>query len=254
MRAVDSTRQKIQLGARFNDDIIRPMIESEQELYSGTPDEQEAEEDRIHSLGSSAACWRFGDAYFKVKAWCEGMDAESNLMAFAKKAVPSLPVPGVHCSWLDKAWNRSFIVLVAVEGKTLNEAWPSLTDAQHQRVATTVATFCEELASQTSQKLQNSSNGAVLEPFLTYKKILRYLPGYHIHSGHYTRLEIGELFHFYHADLGPTNILVSDEGEISGIIDRESAGFYPRFWVGAKPLVSAGFYLSPGQELAKKKA
>lgn len=146
-------------GATFS---IRPMIESEQELYSGTPDEQEAEENRSHSLGSSAACWRFGGAYFKVKAWCKGMDAESNLMAFAKKAVPSLPVPEVYCSWLDKAWNRSFIVLAAVEGKTLNEAWPSLTDAQHQQVATTVATFCEELASQTSTKLQNSTNGAVL--------------------------------------------------------------------------------------------
>jgi hypothetical protein len=26
-------------------------------------------------------------------------------------------------------------------------------------------------------------------------------------------------FHFYYADLGPTNIMVSDDGRLSGIID-----------------------------------
>jgi hypothetical protein len=85
-----------------------------------------------------------------------------------------------------------------------------------------VATFCEELASQTSEKLQNSSNGAVLEPFLTYKKdfaLSSWIPhplgplsqaelqAYLTKLNPETRLEIGESFHFYHADLGPTNIL-----------------------------------------------
>lgn len=187
------------------------------------------------------------EAHFKVKAWPEGTDAESNLIGFAKKAVPSLPVPEVYCSLLDKAWNRSFIVLAAIEGKTLNEVWHSLTNSQHQRVATTVATFCEDLTSYTSDKLQNSTQGAVLEPFLTYKKDFA-LPSWmphplgplsqaelqsyltKIHPD--TQLEVGEFFHFYRTDLGPTNTLVSDEGELSGIIDWESAGFYPRFWVG----------------------
>jgi hypothetical protein len=244
------------------------MLESEQELYSGMR-EQEAEEDRIYSMGSSAACWRFGDAYFKVKSWCEGMDTESNLIAFAREAVPSIPVPKVYCSWLDRAWNRSFLVLAAVEGKTLNEAWPSLSDTQRQKVAATVATFCETLASQTSQKLQNPSGGSVLEPFLTYKKDFA-LPSWIPHPlgplsqaelhAYLTKLnpeaqlEIGDTFHFYHADFGPTNILLSDEGEISGIIDWESAGFCPRFWIGTKPLASGGFNLSPEQELAKKRA
>ena len=253
-------------GATFS---IRPMLKSEQELYSGMLGEQEAEENRIHSIGSSAACWRFGDAYFKVKSWCEGMDTESNLIAFARKAVPSLPVPEVYCSWLDKAWNRSFLVLAAVEGKTLDEAWPSLTDIQRQKVAATVATFCENLASQTSQKLQNPSGGSVLEPFLTYRKDFA-LPSWIPHPlpplsqaelhayltklNPETQLKIGDTFYFYHADLGPTNILLSEEKEISGIIDWESAGFYPRFWIGTKPLVSGGFHLCAEQELAKKKA
>lgn len=50
-------------------------------------------------------------------------------------------------------------------------------------------------------------------------------------------------FHFYHADLGPTNILVSKHGEVTGVLDWESAGFYPEYWICLKPYISAGFFL-----------
>ena len=41
--------------------------------------------------------------------------------------------------------------------------------------------------------------------------------------------EIDALFHFYHADLGPTNIMVSaDDGVITAIIDWELAAYHPR--------------------------
>jgi len=30
---------------------------------------------------------------------------------------------------------------------------------------------------------------------------------------------------------------------ITGIIDWESAGYYPRFWIATKPRLTAGFYL-----------
>jgi hypothetical protein len=38
--------------------------------------------------------------------------------------------------------------------------------------------------------------------------------------------------------------MVSEEGNVEGILDWESAGFYPRFWIASKPMVSAGFYLN----------
>jgi hypothetical protein len=52
---------------------------------------------------------------------------------------------------------------------------------------------------------------------------------------------LGERFHFYHADLGPTNILLSDKGVF--ILDWESAGYYPKFWIPLKPYRSGGFNL-----------
>ena len=58
----------------------------------------------------------------------------------------------------------------------------------------------------------------------------------------------GKTFHFYHSDLGPTNIMISEEGKVSGIIDWELASFYPRFWITLKPEISAGFYLEPAFE------
>jgi hypothetical protein len=38
--------------------------------------------------------------------------------------------------------------------------------------------------------------------------------------------------------------MVSEGGNVEGILDWESAGFYPRYWIASKPMLSAGFYLS----------
>jgi hypothetical protein len=55
---------------------------------------------------------------------------------------------------------------------------------------------------------------------------------------------IGDKFYFYHTDLGPTNILISDDGStVTAILDWESAGFYPKFWIPLKPYRSGGFSL-----------
>lgn len=56
--------------------------------------------------------------------------------------------------------------------------------------------------------------------------------------------DIKALFHFYHADLGPTNILISEDGSVvTGIIDWESAAYYPQFWIATKPVVASAFWL-----------
>ena len=51
---------------------------------------------------------------------------------------------------------------------------------------------------------------------------------------------------FYHADLGPTNIIVEDNpntGSVS-IIDFEIAGYLPRIWVRTKFRLSSGMNLT----------
>lgn len=56
--------------------------------------------------------------------------------------------------------------------------------------------------------------------------------------------DIGDKFYLYHPDLGPGNIMVSNQ-KISAIIDWESAEFYSRFWIATKPSVSPGLDFYP---------
>lgn len=52
------------------------------------------------------------------------------------------------------------------------------------------------------------------------------------------------LFHFYHANLGPINIMISgDDGVINAIIDWGSAAYYPRFRITPKPVVSSVYWV-----------
>jgi Phosphotransferase enzyme family len=65
----------------------------------------------------------------------------------------------------------------------------------------------------------------------------------HLSSADVEHPAFGDKFHFYHADLGPTNIMVSDDGHVNGILDWEYAAFYPLFCVSTKPFISACFFL-----------
>ncbi|KAB5583487.1 hypothetical protein GE09DRAFT_303016 [Coniochaeta sp. 2T2.1] len=56
-------------------------------------------------------------------------------------------------------------------------------------------------------------------------------------------MDAGEKFHFGHADLSPTNIIVSDDGQVRGVVDWESAAFYPHDWIATKARIAYGFIL-----------
>lgn len=56
--------------------------------------------------------------------------------------------------------------------------------------------------------------------------------------------EVDLPFRFYHADLGPANIMISDDCDVvTGIIDWESAAYYPPFWVATKPVYAGTLWL-----------
>ena len=53
-------------------------------------------------------------------------------------------------------------------------------------------------------------------------------------------------FCFYHADFGPSNIIVEDEPNLGNvaIIDFEISGYFPRSWIRSKFRLSSGMDLS----------
>ena len=109
-----------------------------------------------------------------------------------------------------------------------------------------VAGVCLTLAATTSPRLKTVTGCGLNEPWLTDRapqshpswrpRLLGPMPSSEALYAYMTKTstkpspQIDPLFHYYHADLGPTNILVSEDGTVAGIIDWESAAFFPRFF------------------------
>lgn len=94
------------------------------------------------------------------------MQLESGTIRFVSKST-TVPTPEIIFSWIDTAWNQSFLILKAIRGKILDRAWASLSDEQQMQVADVVAGLCNPLTSFTSDKLTTAEGKGVLEPFLT---------------------------------------------------------------------------------------
>ena len=204
----------------------------------------------VHVGGSSSAVWTIGrEAFCKVKAWNPEMETEDKTIAFIKKTAPQISTPEVIYAWTDH--DRSFLILRRIKGSTLRDAWTSLSLSQRHSVVKSIATLCDILAQNTSQMLGSATGRPVLEPFLspsdsgllgllTHNECKRY---FSVSSDECPPL--GRDFYFYHPDLGPGNIIVSDDGRVAGILDWEAAGYYPAFWIATKPSVSPGLDFYP---------
>ncbi|KAL2825691.1 hypothetical protein BJY01DRAFT_241505 [Aspergillus pseudoustus] len=198
---------------------------------SNAPPGADAAGGMIYQAGTSSAVWEIGN-----NAICK-----------------------VIYSWIDVELSRTFLVLRRVQGgQTLERAWPSLNSEKRAHVAASIARYCLDLADETSDYLQSSTGCGVLEPFLnvdgkeshpSWKPRPLGPLSWCVAERYFQKIStvpmpgLGRCFHFYHADLNPTNILVADDGTTVSILDWESAGFYPRFWIPLKPWRSGGFNL-----------
>ncbi|KAI9743915.1 MAG: hypothetical protein M1818_002649 [Claussenomyces sp. TS43310] len=212
----------------------------------------------VHEGGTSAAVWSIGaNAFCKVKAWHKGMELESKTIAFIRENAPEIPVPEVIYTWIDHEWNRTFLILRRIRGQTLDNEWSRLAPNQRLQIASKIVEYCRKLASISSCRFESAAGRAVVEPFLHSMADVSHpswIPrpigpfsstalAFHLSAvAPECDLDVGSLFYFYHADLGPTNIIVLDS-TVVGILDWESAAYYPKFWIATKARLSAGFYL-----------
>lgn len=204
----------------------------------------------VHEGGTLSRVWTIGRHVFcKVKAWDNAREPEELTINFVKKIAPQITTPEVVHGWTEG--DRSFLLVRRIEGSTLRDAWESLSPSQRTSAVKTVAMYCSLLAQNTSQTLRTPTGKAVDEPYLAppNSKLLGPLTieefRTYISASSAGCSALGDEFYFYHADLGPGNIIVSDGGSIAGIPDWESAGYYPRFWIASKPAVSSGFDFCP---------
>ena len=218
----------------------------------------------VHYAGSCSGDWLFGkDTFCKGLSWLEGMEAEGDIINIVKTRCPNIPVPEVVFNWFDRDWNRSFLITKRIPGRTLDESWTSLSSSQQFGIAKKLAGYCSDLSKITSRRLESATgahgvcddhlNDHVPRDHASWKP--RFLaPMSADDLSEYLRIRtsqdaqdiipsVGDTFHFYHGCLSPIDIMVSEDAEITGILDWNYAAFYPKFWIALKPGISAGFFL-----------
>jgi len=232
-----------------HDSVIERSAQSEQPEYH-----------LIHEAGSSNAVWIIGnEVVCKVHAWKEGIDLESQTIAFIREHFPAIPVPEVLHEWVDKSINRSFLIMKRIRARTLDVAWPQLTHQQRLNIAKEMAEYTALVATKTSTHYQTVSGCGVRKPWL--------MQGYDFHGpihnwfprtigpftsaelrAHWTKIstlpppDFEDTLVLYHDDQGPTNILISDSGDhVAAIIDWANVSYVPRFWVATVVLCTAAF-------------
>jgi len=208
--------------------------------------------DRIQECGTGGSVWGIGnEAICKVKGWCEDRQLEASAIDFVRENFPSIPLPEVLYSWIDRPFNCTILILRRVHARTLNAAWPSLSTSQRQSIATEMAEHCFALAGKTSSRYESASGFGVFEYWLMgippasnptwLPMTLGPLSGpeFHKYMSNISSEPIPDFdntFLFYHCDLGPTNILISADGNsVAAIIDWEAAAYFPSFWVATRP-------------------
>jgi aminoglycoside phosphotransferase len=196
----------------------------------------------VHEAGDASVVWAIGsDALCKIRYIEKGVTPESVTLNYVQGQQPSFDTPKVLRHIYDK--DRSYLFLQRLPGRTLDSAWPSLTEERRTYYVNAIAAKCEEMANWTGCRLSGVDGQDIPEPYLQPNG----KEGYDTIQD--TCQAIGmdcSSFVFFHADLGPSNIMVADDPRSGrlGIIDFEISGFFPRGWVRTK------FRISPGLDLS----
>lgn len=202
---------------------------------------------------------------------------EGRIMLYVSKYT-SAAVPKVYAFFQDSEQHKNYIVMQRIAGQTLQEAWPSLTNAQKTSITTKLKAVFDELRRLPSPGaycgLDNrplpddlfwnchiDHNSAQEGPFeseesLNCAMLKRYTLQNPRGKANFYQKVSPQIFSshspiFTHGDFQPKNIMVwpitpaSLASEIDNdmhvtIIDWEYAGWYPSYWEYARALFACG--------------
>lgn len=173
--------------------------------------------------------------------------SEASTMQFIAQRT-SIPVPKIYCAFTRKG--RTYIVMERLNGEMLGRGWEARSTESKAKVLSQLKKLVDEMRSIPPQQqgVSNVNGGPVWDcrlpgtsfchgPFKTIQDFHKYLRGGF--DGHPDNIEASKLVGlqdrpwpppvFTHGDLSSLNILVRED-EIVGIIDWETAGWYPSYW------------------------
>src|SRR5437762_6579058 len=154
---------------------------------------------------------------------------------------------------------KTYIYMTQVPGKCLDDCMSDLSEAQLEQVVQELAGFVNEMRNLGENNYIGSinrgpctdylwqynthlpggpfENEAQLNDFIASAYLARWGGKFHMFLRSIYRDDHRILF--THSDISPRNIMVSEEGHITGIIDWEYAGWYPEYWEAAKAFFGA---------------
>lgn len=169
----------------------------------------------------------------------------------------SVPVPGVISSYFPSKGSQppvGAILMEFIEGRPLDKVWDSLDSNNKERICREIWGFVQQLKaiprpSDFTSLYQCGADGSTSRDVLLLdlqtpprpitdddclrarinERYLRFNGGsYREHLPDF--LPRSETSVFTHGDIAPRNIMVTDSGQISGILDWELSGWYPDYW------------------------
>ncbi|KAI5457659.1 kinase-like domain-containing protein [Mariannaea sp. PMI_226] len=196
---------------------------------------------------------------------------EAQTMRVIRQIFPNGEVPVPEVFGLRRHRNQNFVYMSLVHGKTLREAWPSLTKGDKELIGSELRQIIASLRLITQDcpnQIASVNNGVVQDrffildyeegPFLNIKPFNDWLfaaatrqrPGPDGIAG----LDLPEMYrdlipdtgnvYFTHGDLTLGNIIISSDSspKICGVIDWEQAGWYPEYWEYCKMMYGVELY------------
>jgi hypothetical protein len=197
----------------------------------------------IHEAGDASAIWSIGNnAVCKARYTVPGITPESTTLKYVQERNPSFMTPEILHHAFD--YDRNYLFLRRIPGKTLFKAWPNLDEHWRQKYIDEIVRLIQEMEQWKGALVGVDGQGVLENWILLPRSKSDYTPENLRANFEDLGMDCSDCA-FYHADLAPTNILVEDEpqtGRVS-LIDFELAGFFPKAWIRTKFKASWAFDL-----------
>ncbi|PYH44074.1 kinase-like protein [Aspergillus saccharolyticus JOP 1030-1] len=203
---------------------------------------------KIFYEAGDRATWALGSDWILKDLGPRHANAEALNACFVKENT-TIPVPTIIADHKDSG--HTLTLMTRIPGEPLNVAWPKLTDSEKEKIAEQTAEYLLQLRALQSDCIKGVGDHPTYSHWLyeedgqanapcpfftsdeeTWNGLARRLnPAVPEKARRRLRSYMPpvEPFTFTHNDLTHVNIMVKD-GELTGIIDWEGAGYYPVWW------------------------
>lgn len=195
---------------------------------------------------SNRGVWSLGSNLILKERSIEPPNFESlNIRFLAERT--SIPIPQIVEEWHEDN-GTYFLLTKRIQGQPLSEIWPTMSETDKERVAKQTAEYVMQLRELHSDRMESLGGRPLYSAFL-------FPNGYGIGHGPFSsddelwaeislslsnvpediclklrqRMPSAAPYTFTHCDLTNVNIIV-DNGNLAGILDWESSGYFPVWW------------------------